>query len=320
MKPHSRRHELLILGLGALVLGLAIIGGYIYLDTHSHDAAKPTEAEVPHKQTRDHDSVSASKQAVSTKLSEAQPVQKKSTDVGYAQLGTDRKLPNQQTSTTRDPSEISMRLVAGIDPGSLLKEVMANYSQYASSKPTLKAPIRAENGETVPFSADIENAPGGNFWIYAPENTQPFIGRLDYHRNCRPCKLGARIRMERSGDILVVYLAGDGGLVVQYSKVKIGVPGYPPAKRDAYLGSVKITQRKYHQLIDAVVVGSSNMATDGHIKEAHITMDGNPLATWHLTPGFSAGPFLSVTYESPQRSVHAEMISSDGRRVSAGSN
>jgi len=96
-----------------------------------------------------------------------------------------------------------------------------------AGKITLDLPQIAENGNTVPISAEVEGDSGGvkSLHIWADKNPRPDVASFHFTPMNGRAKISTRIRLAKTQNIVAVAEMTDGSVYMAKSEIKVTIGG-----------------------------------------------------------------------------------------------
>lgn len=218
---------------------------------------------------------------------------------------------------------VSMQMAPGSDDWKQVYEKLRNgLARYQSSSLKIKAPDIAQNGAVVPVTVTHTGTRPGRFYFFFTRNPSPFVARFEYHKNLANYFVSTRIKLARSGDVIVAYVDQDGRLYASRKRVKVTIGGVS----DRSSGAPVIAN--LHKAIRMRAMAKGNLGTikalvtaqsarNGFIRQLELNVDGSPVVTAELTGYVSKNPYFSFHFPASAGDVTLKVLATDGTSASS---
>ena len=203
------------------------------------------------------------------------------------------------------------KLAASLSGDSLYGEVIANFDKYASGRIQIKAPDFAENGAIVPVEVKVGDEGPGLIWIFVESNTRPTAASIRYYSSLDNY-FGARVKMARSGDVIVVFKSDSGRIIASRKSVNVKVGANPSSGGGPSFDAVTSKTRISGQV--AKLLLQSPMTEDAYIRSVLAYTEGKLFAAIQASPLLSRNPYFAFSVPPGASGIEFRIVGSDGKR------
>lgn len=190
----------------------------------------------------------------------------------------------------------------------LFKKVSAKFNHFQSKKIILKVPNQVNNGQIVPIKTRYLGKTKGTFWVFSDANNIPYVGHLIYYKTMKTYHLTTQIKMEKSGNIMVVYKNENGKFHAAMSRINIQEGARLKSQRaisfsasvsDKNKGNIRLSTR-------------SPMYKNAYIKKIDLFAHHHLIASFHTTPYLSKNPRIGIRVPFRARQISVKVYGNDG--------